>query len=564
MTDAQKTTTYVVLGALALLIGFEPWKGRSQEASLEEQGQKLFPDFDNALSATSLEVVDFDEDTSAIKPFKVARVDGIWSIPSHQNYPADAREHLAAAATTLIDLDILGVAGSSPGEHEVFGVLEPDINTLKAGATGVGRRVMMKDAKDNSLADLIIGKEVKDQPGVRYVRRTGKDPVYRVAIKTDKLSTKFDDWIEKDLLKLNTFDLREIDLNDYSLKQGRTQEGEIGISQVKAGEINLLYDDEKSTWSVKDFIEYQKNKPVSTKLADDEELNTEKLNALRSALDDLKIVDVERKPKGLNADLTIAEDVAQEGAALQELANSLVVRGFVPVPASESKISLLSSEGEAVCKLKNGVEYIVRFGQVAGSSDHGEKQEAGQKEKKDETAGLNRYVMITAQLDTAMIPKPELEAIPETPAEKPVAETPENAEAKPADKKAPVPKLGDRTPEDKKDEDKKPEEPQAEEKQAEDEAAKKAADEEKRAAIEKENNRKQDEYDEKVNKAEEKVKELNDRFADWYYVISDDVYKKIHLTRADVVKKKETKPDEGDTIGDFKELDKGLTPPKAP
>ena len=51
-------------------------------------------------------------------------------------------------------------------------------------------------------------------------------------------------------------------------------------------------------------------------------------------------------------------------------------------------------------------------------------------------------------------------------------------------------------------------------------------------AVEKENKRRQDEYDATVKAGQDKVKELNDRFADWYYIISDDVYKKIHLGRA--------------------------------
>ena len=48
----------------------------------------------------------------------------------------------------------------------------------------------------------------------------------------------------------------------------------------------------------------------------------------------------------------------------------------------------------------------------------------------------------------------------------------------------------------------------------------------------------------KIESGKQKVKELNDRFADWYYVISDDVYRKIHLNHDDIVqkKKKETKP----------------------
>ena len=42
------------------------------------------------------------------------------------------------------------------------------------------------------------------------------------------------------------------------------------------------------------------------------------------------------------------------------------------------------------------------------------------------------------------------------------------------------------------------------------------------------------------------MKELNDRFADWYFIISDDVYKKIHLGRDDIVKKKEAEKDAKD------------------
>jgi hypothetical protein len=561
MNDNQKTITFVIVGAVALLVGFAPWRSTSIRPTAEdEQGRKLFEGFENARSAASMEIIEFDEDNSTIKPFKVAQVNGIWVIPSHQEYPADAKEHLAAAATALIDVEKLGVAGDSPGEHELFGVIAPDISKLKPGTTGVGERVIMKDAKDNTLADVIIGKEVKDQPGVRFVRVTGKDPIYRVKMSTDKFSTKFEDWIEKDLLKLNTFDIREVDLNDYTLQQGIDRQGRPGIGQVKASEMKLTYDDAKSTWTLADFVEYEKNKPKSSKLKEEEELNAEKLNDLRSALDDLKIVNIARKPKGLSGDLSISAEMANDPAALDELENSLMRRGFFPVAIDGGKLSVLSTDGEVICKLKDGVDYIVRFGQVAAGADSGKKQ--------DEKSGADRYVMITAQLDESAIPKPELEPLPSD-EEKPADDEKESEtkvdEKKPDAKKTGAPKPGEKKPADKKPADKKPADKKpavanAEEKKPEltpeEEAAKKAELEENRDRIEKANKRKQDEYDEKVKKAQEKVDELNARFADWYYVISDDVYKKIHLTRVDVVKKKEAKAGEGDTTGDFKELNK--------
>lgn len=87
--------------------------------------------------------------------------------------------------------------------------------------------------------------------------------------------------------------------------------------------------------------------------------------------------------------------------------------------------------------------------------------------------------------------------------------------------------------------------------------------EEKRIAIQKENKRRQSDYDDAVKKGQDRVKELNDRFADWYFIISDDVYKKIHLGRADIVQKKaakdetEKKPEDAELL---KQLQKGQQP----
>ncbi len=46
-------------------------------------------------------------------------------------------------------------------------------------------------------------------------------------------------------------------------------------------------------------------------------------------------------------------------------------------------------------------------------------------------------------------------------------------------------------------------------------------------------------------KVKERVQQLNERFAEWYYVISDEVYRKIHLGRGDIVRKKTSTSTEG-------------------
>ena len=59
-----------------------------------------------------------------------------------------------------------------------------------------------------------------------------------------------------------------------------------------------------------------------------------------------------------------------------------------------------------------------------------------------------------------------------------------------------------------------------------------------RRQVERENRRKQETYDEKVVSGKKRVAELNGRFADWYYIVSDEEFKKIHLNRDAVIKSK--------------------------
>ncbi len=47
------------------------------------------------------------------------------------------------------------------------------------------------------------------------------------------------------------------------------------------------------------------------------------------------------------------------------------------------------------------------------------------------------------------------------------------------------------------------------------------------------------EYERKLKKGQDTVKQLNERFAPWYYVISADVFDNLHLNRAALVKAKD-------------------------
>jgi hypothetical protein len=486
----------------------------------EQPAKVLFPDLAEASKAASLEIVSFNDETATLKPFKVVRSEGVWVLPSHENYPADAKDQLAAAATELIDRPVLDVVSDSPGDHETYGVIEPDPEKVKVGMTGVGQLVEIRDASGNKLARLIIGKEDKRPAGagaasgrtLRFVRRAGQDRVYRVELDTTKFTTKFDDWIEKDLLKISPWDVRRLTLDDSSCTFGVDEaSGRPTISLDRKSRAELGYDDKDAAWSLIKLVDFDdKNQPKDEKLAEGEELASGRLNDLRNALGDLKIIDVVRKPSGLSADLKAEESFAGDREAVMSLAQ----RGFFAI----QKGDLVSSDGETIVGMKDGVEYLLRFGNsatVAGADGPAAGGDAAKEEGVDPASSSGRYLFVSARLNEELLEKPQFDPVPDASAE---------GDTKEADST----KDGGENKDGAADELKKAEEAEA----------KAQAALEERRRVEAENRRKQEQFDEQVKAAQKRVRDLNNRFADWYYVVSDKEYDKIHLGRDEMIQKK--------------------------
>jgi hypothetical protein len=540
LSPVMLRTGLFLLGGVGILLLGTAVQPRFKSSKVEPEEQRvLFPELSDASKAASLEIVSYDDELSTLHPFKVLQSGGVWVLPAHQNYPADAKEQLAAAATSLVDLKMLDVVSKSPGDHETYGVIEPDPEKIKPGMTGVGQLIEIRDGSGNKLARLIVGKEDKRRVGadasgrtLRFVRKAGQDPVYRVEVDTSKFTTSFDDWIEKDLLKLSPWDVRRLGLEDYALVAVESN-GRVGVQLDRKYRVDLSYDDKDSKWSLVKLEAFSKEgEPKEEKLADGEELASGKLNDLRNALGDLKIVDVARKPSGLSAELKAEESFTND----REAVTSMQQRGFLPLKTGE----ILSTDGETIVGMKDGVEYVLRFGapttvagdsKAAGKDDQGAKDGKGGDSEKGaggETSG--RYLLVMARFNEQLLEKPTLDPLPEMPAD---ASKKEENEKKDGEKSEGEKKDGDAA-------EKKSDAAESLKKADEAEAAAQVALENRRR-VERENRRKQDDYDDKVKAAQKRVRELNGRFADWYYVVSDKEYEKIHLGRNSMVQKAEAK-----------------------
>lgn len=595
MTEGVKTLAYL---GVALVIGLTAYFTRPTDVEFRTaddiqklRGTPLFPDFKDPTEASGLEIVKAEESLGQVERFEVARdAKGMWTIPSHSGYPADAENQMRDVSVLFIDLPIIDVVSMASEDHSLFGVVEPTADSAET-AEGVGTLVRITDNKNQKLVDLIIGKPVKDAEGQRFVRKPGQDVVYVAAVDTSKLSTKFEDWIEEDLLKLNAFDVTQLHVEDYSvvgsIEQNAAGQRFLRPNQSKKLIADLNWNSEKGEWSLASLTTFNGERPETlTELPEGEKLDTARLTQLKDSLDDLKIIDVRRKPAGLGKDLRADEDFMQNMESLQ----SLVEMGFYPMSqGSAAGYELRAANGELHVGMKNGVEYILRFGNTAGA-------------QKDDAEKLNRYLFVTARFDESKIPMPvrppELDAAPANSAtpdsEAADSAAPAEGEDSAADEAAPAEDGAARS----QSEDlsfvstdaQEPEQEQGADEGADESADQPAADDvdeteaaaeaesqdaasetesegsesaapaasqdeeaaSERARLEKEYQRQLDEREKKIKEGRQRVKELNDRFADWYYIISEDVYKKIHLTREDLLKSSE---ETGENA--FRELEQG-------
>lgn len=568
MTENAKTllfgVTAIVVAAVAILVTRPAALPAGANAGA---GEMLYPDFTNPLGAASLEIFSYDRETATPNSFKVSLVNGRWAIPSHENYPTDAEKQLAGAAASVMDLKILQIKTDSSADHELYGVLDPDPSKgeIKSGSEGVGIKVALDAKTSQEIMRLIIGKEDPSQPGVRFVRRAGQDRVYMTKLDTSKLTTKFEDWIEPDLLKVNSWDITSIEFNNYSVNELATEKDDL----IKQGDqLRLAYNDAATDkrWSLEG-------------LQAGEELNETRLNEMRDALDELRIVDVRHKPAGLTAELKAEKEMMIDEVAYA----SLQSRGFFIIDGQ-----LKSNEGDAIVGTKEGIEYMMRFGEIAADTTAAGTSAASTTPDADgKVKGQNRYVFITAGFNRELIEPPKLQPLPgETAPAQPAGEESTGAEATTQPEAAAetateaateatategeanacqAPAATDAIAETPPDDATESAAPAAGAKQPGDATTAspdQVALDAERQRIEAANQRAQELFDQKVKDGEAKAKELNERFADWYYIISDEIYRKIKVTRADIIKGADPLTGEKNTLEEFENLKNAL--PNAP
>ena len=557
MNENNKTILFILAAvACAALAFYTAPEARDPSAQGSKMGQALFESFDPR-AATGIEIVEVDEENIESKTFEVSQTEKGWFIkrPGKTDYPANADNQVKNVSSILFDLRIIDQAAEGAGEHASFGVLDP--SKANPSDTGIGKMIALKNSSGSNLAQLIIGNEVEGLSNTRYVRKPEENAVYRVELQNvSDVTTKFVDWVEKDFLDLDKWNIKQVTFDNYEIKDGKI-----------AASVKQTLDYDNSEWKLS-----------GTALSDDKELDKEKLDDMKDAFDDLEIIDVERKPEILISSLRKGSEFvdANNVQQLQSSANSLIQKGFRPVnelgkdgkplsyPNGKPKLKVVSQKGEVLVGMKDGVEYVLRFGETYRGPEDDEN-----------STGDSRYIYAFARVNENLLEQPVLEAVP-APLTQPNADSnslvpaptttdangskgdtgDQGKEGEPSvpsiTPPGPPPNFTPPSPPPSLT----PPPPPSTETLADsnssqssgspvDSFAKEKADRDAEIArIKASNAQKQKEYQDKLSKAQTRVRELNENLAGWYYVISNDVYEKIRLDRSDFVKAKEKEEEE--------------------
>lgn len=494
------TRTLIYLGSaafLAIVAAVVSMSPSSDElAGFSDVGTPVFPDFEDPSEAETLEVVAWDADAKTSQTFGVKKTnDGLWVITSHNDYPAEAAERLARTAASLIGIERSALQSRNKDDWAKFGVLDPsaenagEVKTAAASEDDsddpaaasdpdltkneYGTRITLRDSSSNALVDLIVGNDVADRDGYRYVREPDNETTYVSKIDVD-LSAKFADWIEPDLLKVQQNKIVKVKVDGYSVDEAR------GVI-VKGDVVEFEKEDLKASgsWTIGDLNE------------ETEEFDESPVTTITSNLQGLKIVGVRKKRPGINADLTVDPSVGKNPLAMMQIQAELQQQGFYIVGDKDGNSRLASNEGELIAGTDEGVLYTLYFGEVARGSDRDievglkstatdeaaeptdeEKTDAADEtanaddqkkpaeddsetrtedtsdseetteevEEEEEESGSRRYVLIKVEFDESLLgpkpepptepTKPEILNQPETPAtEKKPADDAQNSEA---------------------------------------------------------------------------------------------------------------------------------------
>ena len=167
----------VALIASGVAASFYPWPEPVVESEIV--GKPLFEPYDTT-AVRSIKISEFNEDRNALDRMVLRRSGEKWIIPENKNYIASNARQISAAANALNEVLVLDEKTDEQQAYLEYGVVDPDEYQKTPNRSALGAKIILEDRNGKSLASLIVGKALKDDPTKlkHFVRIPGQPNLY--------------------------------------------------------------------------------------------------------------------------------------------------------------------------------------------------------------------------------------------------------------------------------------------------------------------------------------------------------------------------------------------------
>jgi len=229
-------TTTALMGILAAITAFGAVWFYPKPAAIvvdAKVNQNLFETYETS-DVRSINITQFSDDANRLESFRLRRKGERWVIPNAGDFPATRIARIGEVAKSLLDRKVLSLATDDEQGHVEYGVVNPAEASNSPNRSSLGMRIDLLDRNKGDIANLIIGNEVPgSSDGIQryYVRIPGQPAVYELEVPKGIFKTRFEDWVDPNLMELPPTGSDEVSIAEVAIDQYRLDPEKLADSE---------------------------------------------------------------------------------------------------------------------------------------------------------------------------------------------------------------------------------------------------------------------------------------------------------------------------------------------
>jgi hypothetical protein len=371
-----------LMGLIALVTSgiaafFFPWPEPVVESAAV--GKPLFEEYETS-AVRSMRIMQYNDDKGEVERIIVRRRGQKWVIPSRKEFIANNVAQYTASANCLNERTVLEEQTDNQQDHLEYGVIDPIDFSKTSNPSGLGKKIILEDRQGRVIANLIVGRRVKDDKTKHYVRIPGQPTVYVCEFDPRAVETDFGAWVDPNLFDLTgEVPVNEIAVENYRLDpknlKKKTQMAYRATMSVGRQQLNLR------TLSVGGSNGEWKKIPFTQNASD-------LLQKFAGQMLKLPFTNVQRK----SAEMARALEAPKADQNTNVFAK-LAGLGFVSTGYENESFQFDGAAGEVRIETMDGVSVTMYIGDIS-------------KERADSNFQVSRYVMLCAGVNEKALPMP--------------------------------------------------------------------------------------------------------------------------------------------------------------